>query len=277
MIRVDDEEEESSLQVITLVGDSILHNDRYVRGDGRSVTVQLWRKIQHRRLDWKVHLCARDGATIGHVLDVQRGTVPIETTVMIVSAGGNDGLRFLHDNLTRMFNPCSWPFLLMEFRHQFSEGYERMVRTLVEDSCERWNIVLCTIYAPRWSSWRIFNACACGALLWMNAIIRATAAKYHLGVIDVYEIFDSDADYANPIEPSVTGGDKLTQNILRAVQDVDEGIDGGALFSHTYVWKDTRPEETEVEVEDEALRLSQQFTGTPWDDALLNVQRFREM
>jgi hypothetical protein len=207
-----------------------------------------------------------------HVLDVQMETIPEDTTVLIVSAGGNDGLHFLHDNMYRFLNPCSWMFMLYEFYTQFTTGYENMVERLIEDSKGKGrHIVLCTIYSPHFS-WTIFNVGAQLALSFMNGCIKRTASKNKLKVIDVYNIFDRAEDYANPIEPGVCGGDKLTHNILRAVYDIKRG------FTHRveYAFKEYHPEETEEEVEDEALRMSQQFTYCPWDHGLRRGERFRE-
>jgi hypothetical protein len=45
------------------------------------------------------------------------------------------------------------------------------------------------------------------------------AAKRGLPVIDLATVFDKKEDYANPIEPSVLGADKLTANIIRVVTE----------------------------------------------------------
>jgi hypothetical protein len=213
-----------------------------------------------------------------HVLNVQMETIPEETTVLIVSAGGNDGLHFLHDNMNRFLNPCSWLFMLHEFYTQFTTGYEKMVETLVEDwgKGKGRKIVLCTIYSPQFT-WKIFNVGAQIALSFMNGCIKSTAAKYKLGVIDVYEIFDRAEDYANPIEPGVLGGDKLTHNILRAVEDISDELDGGEEYALHYKFKEYHPEETEEEIENEALRMSEQFTYCPWDHGLRRGERFRKL
>jgi hypothetical protein len=50
-------------------------------------------------------------------------------------------------------------------------------------------------------------------------VIIQTAIAYKLPIIDLRQIFTSTSDYANPIEPSAIGADKLSSYILEIVQN----------------------------------------------------------
>merc|ERR1711924_294521 len=55
----------------------------------------------------------------------------------------------------------------------------------------------------------------------MNGVIAQAARKHHLPLIDLAAVFDQAKDYANPIEPSVWGGDKISTNILLVLDTHD--------------------------------------------------------
>ena len=51
----------------------------------------------------------------------------------------------------------------------------------------------------------------------LNDIIFTTGATFDVDVLELRNIFTKPEDYANPIEPSHKGGEKLSQNILKWV------------------------------------------------------------
>ena len=53
-----------------------------------------------------------------------------------------------------------------------------------------------------------------------NDIVYKTGQKYNADVLELREIFISAEDYANPIEPSHIGGEKLAKSILEWVNHV---------------------------------------------------------
>jgi hypothetical protein len=59
------------------------------------------------------------------------------------------------------------------------------------------------------------------ALTALNDAITREAARRGLPLIDLRVIFDSPADYANPIEPSAKGGAKFAAAIAAVVQEHD--------------------------------------------------------
>jgi len=67
---------------------------------------------------------------------------------------------------------------------------------------------LCTIYEPRYPDPRVQRLAVTGLALFNDVITRAAFA-HGLPVLDLRLICDNDADFANPIEPSAQGGDKI--------------------------------------------------------------------
>jgi hypothetical protein len=60
-------------------------------------------------------------------------------------------------------------------------------------------------------------ALACVALVFFNDVILRSAYERGVGVIDLRVVCTEPSDYANPIEPSGTGGLKIARAILRDV------------------------------------------------------------
>lgn len=79
---------------------------------------------------------------------------------------------------------------------------------------------LCTIYdtPPSGPDHRIVKA----ALALFNDRISRAAFAHALPLIDLRLICGEDADYANPIEPSVQGGEKISRAIARLAAGSEE-------------------------------------------------------
>jgi len=56
------------------------------------------------------------------------------------------------------------------------------------------------------------------ALCIFNDVISRAAFSRGLPLIDLRLLLDEDADYANPIEPSARGGEKMARAIARLVE-----------------------------------------------------------
>ena len=61
------------------------------------------------------------------------------------------------------------------------------------------------------------------ALATFNDVITRAAFEAGLPLIDLRLVCDEDADYANPIEPSVAGGAKIAGAIVRLLSEHDFG------------------------------------------------------
>lgn len=68
------------------------------------------------------------------------------------------------------------------------------------------------------------------ALGLFNDVIVEEASLRLLPILDTRAIFTDSGDYANPIEPSVQGGQKLADEIAGLIDDWGSGINRGGLI-----------------------------------------------
>jgi hypothetical protein len=188
---------------VVLLGDSIFDNAAYVRG-GPDVVRQLRSKLP---TDWDATLLARDGAVTREVLGQLR-RLPGDATHLVVSAGGNDALGASFLLGRRVATIAEALSLLEEAQSGFAADYGDMAAAL---SAVGLPVAFCTIYdtPPSAPDQRIVRT----ALALFNDAITRAAFALNAGLIDLRLICDSDEDYANPIEPSEQGGDKIASAI----------------------------------------------------------------
>ena len=93
--------------------------------------------------------------------------------------------------------------------------FESSYRTTL-DSCLALGLplVVCTVYNGDFPDPRL-QECITVAL----AVFIRAAVERHLRVIDLRLVCSSPSDYANPIEPSSTGGAKIARAIARAIAE----------------------------------------------------------
>lgn len=188
---------------VVLLGDSIFDNSAYVRG-GPDVVRQLRLKLP---ADWDSTLIARDGAVTREV-PAQLQRLPADTTHVVVSAGGNDALGASHLLGQPVASVAEALSLLEVAQDRFARDYEAMADAV---AASRLPAAFCTVYdtPPSSPDQRIVRT----ALALFNDVISRAAFARGAALIDLRLICDSDEDYANPIEPSVQGGDKIASAI----------------------------------------------------------------
>lgn len=197
----------ASVPHVVLLGDSIFDNQRYTRGEPDVVA--------HLRAllpaPWRATLRAVDGATTG---DVQRqfSEIPTDGTHLVLSLGGNDAL--MNSDLLGMPVRSSAEALRLfgERLDRFEAAYRGAVESLTH---RRQVLTVCTIYNGALEAEQA--RLARPALMMFNDVIMRTALAYRAAVIELRSVCTDPADYANPIEPSGTGGRKIAQAIARAV------------------------------------------------------------
>jgi hypothetical protein len=104
---------------------------------------------------------------------------------------------------------------LSDIRDRFERGYRAML-----DGAQRRGLAtaICTIYEARFPD-PLQRRIAAAALMLINDCITREAFARDMALIDLRLICDSDEDFANPIEPSVRGGEKIAGAIARFVSD----------------------------------------------------------
>lgn len=192
---------------IVLLGDSIFDNQVYV-GDDPDVVSQI---REYLAPGDRATLCAVDGHQALDVRDQLDG-LPADATDLVLSVGGNDALA----NADLLALPvASTAEALRHFGrrlHTFETDYASAVDAVLARGL---HTVVCTIYYGRLAPPE--GPLARIALeLFNDVIIRAAMSRY-LEVIDLRTICSEDADYANPIEPSSVGGQKIACAIHEVV------------------------------------------------------------
>ena len=200
---------------IVLLGDSIFDNAAYVRPGEPDVVRQLRARLPAGA---EATLSAVDGATAADVRR-QLERLPADATHLIVSAGGNDALGNIGVLDEAADSIAVALTRLADIGDDFERAYRAIVRAVLD--CGR-PTALCTIYEPRYPDPRLQRLAVTGLVLFNDAITRAAFA-HGLPVLDLRLICDEDADFANPIEPSAQGGDKIAVAIARLVAEHDFG------------------------------------------------------
>ncbi len=193
---------------VILLGDSIFDNGAYV-GREPDVAAQLRGRLGSA---WKASLLAVDGHVSADVLR-QLERTPADATHLVVSAGGNDALRssFVLNEPARSVNDAVQR--LAAAQDQFRASYLRMADAV---AARRLPAALCTIYDANYPPPQ--GRLAAAALSLFNDVITRAAFARDLSLIDLRLICDEPADYANPIEPSARGGDKIAAAITSFVR-----------------------------------------------------------
>ena len=200
------------MQNIVLIGDSIIDNDVYVASGEKPVTEHLKDLLP----DWNIEKRALDGAVCSHVINSQFNDSVPNNALVVVSIGGNDALRYqslLMDSASMTFGEAMIRF--REIREEFRSEYERVLDLAVA-AAER--VLPFTIYNPRFNMDGLsddIQFSAEGALSAFNDVILSAGLLHKARVLDLRIICDSDSDFANAIEPSGAGGQKIAEAVAQ--------------------------------------------------------------
>ena len=201
---------------ITLLGDSIIDNKTYVQQQEYSVLEHLQNISKNEFLQ-----LAYDGDTTVNVLERQLQSQEVaKSSHLVLSIGGNDLLQnilFLHDGPIENINKA-----LSDVHKQILKPLEQRFETIVEKlSSHRANLLLCTVYEGDLGRTDEFRDVLDSSKIMVssfNDTVYKTASKYNADVLELRHIFASPEDYANPIEPSHVGGERLAQAIMDWIQ-----------------------------------------------------------
>jgi len=193
---------------LVLLGDSIFDNGAYT--DGQPAVIDHVR--EHLPAEWKATLAAIDGSTTEDIAAQITGR-PDDATHLALSVGGNDAVLRADVLDTPMNSSGQALHLLGQAAGAFEISYRQVI-----DACLATGLPLtvCTVY----------NGCfpdpgqqqrVTVALTVFNDVILRTAVQHKLTVIELRLVCMELGDYANPIEPSAQGGDKIAQVVVRSV------------------------------------------------------------
>ena len=195
---------------LVLLGDSIFDNAAYVPGR-QHVCAHLKSMLLE---GWKAALLAVDGSVTTDVHGQIPG-IPESATHLIVSAGGNDGLSRAEVLQRRVLSVGAAVEQLAAIRHEFQQNYRRMLAALLE--CHK-PLALCTVYDPNFPDPTMQRVTSTALMIYNDCILRE-AFTHGLPVLDLRLVCNETSDYANEIEPGVSGGRKIAAAIFRLVQE----------------------------------------------------------
>lgn len=208
---------------VVLLGDSIFDNQRYIPYDDPDVVHQLRAQLP---ADWRATLLAVDGAVTDSV-PRQLANLPEDATHLIVSVGGNDALGHLNVLDGAATSVAQALARLGAIQDQFEQTYRRMLGAVLARNLPT---AVCTIYNGSFSDPAYQRIATVGVAIWDDAILRI-AAERGLPVLELRLICSDPADYANPIEPSTTGGAKLATAMARLLATHDFTRDGARIYT----------------------------------------------
>ena len=197
---------------VVLLGDSIFDNARYTAG-GPAVIRQVCALVPS---GWRASLLAVDGSVAGHV-PAQTARLPRDATHLVLSAGGNDALAqaSIFDTSASSTAQALWRLA------DIADGFDRSYRAAVVACLRpRLPLAVCTIYNGCFPD-PSYQRLASGALTVFNDVILRTPIEHGLAVIDLRTICSKPDDYANPIEPSSIGGEKIARAIVSLVTGIN--------------------------------------------------------
>jgi hypothetical protein len=196
---------------LALLGDSTFDNKAYTQ-DSPSVTEHL---IQ---LGNTVTLCAKDGALISALLP-QSQTIPETATHLIISIGGNNGLSLSGILLKPIDTVEQGVILLHDALQTFEAEYSQAINELSQQFGSTKKIILCTLYNPCFEYYNVSpNQKAVNVGVTMIAdVIQKVAHRHGFPVIDFRRFMTTPECFANPIEPSGIGGEKIAKAIIEVI------------------------------------------------------------
>jgi lysophospholipase L1-like esterase len=206
---------DQSMNHVVLLGDSIFDNTAYVSGAPDVV-----RQVRQRLPDGSLAtLGAVDGATTEDVREQLRH-LPADATHLIVSAGGNDALGYI-DFLGAPARTTAEALLgLADIAAEFEGRYRDMLTGVLGYGLPT---AVCTIYNPLFPDPDLQKIAVTGLTVFNDCITRA-AFTHCLPLLDLRFVCTEEGDYADPIEPSARGGEKIAQAV---VEMLDHGFASG--------------------------------------------------
>jgi hypothetical protein len=194
---------------VVLLGDSVFDNAAYVAG-APDVVRQVRRRLP---LGMGATLAAVDGSKMGDVYQ-QLKRVPQDATHLVLSVGGNDALGH-SEYLDAPARSTAEALLgLADIGAGFERGY---LAILSEVLSRQIPTAICTVYYPRFPDATLQKLAVAGLTVFNDCIVRAAFA-HGLPLLDLRLICTEEGDYANPIEPSAQGGEKIARAIAEFVE-----------------------------------------------------------
>lgn len=198
---------------VVLAGDSIFDNRSYIAAAEPAVVEQVNALLPTGS---RASLLAVDGSVTSDVR-AQLLRLPQDASHIVVSVGGNDALGHM-DILTQRAQSVAEVYgRVATLAEQFERDYRRMLDAVLQ---HRRQTALCTVYFPSFPDSVLQRLAVAGLATFNDCILRA-AIGHGLPILDLRLICNQPSDYANPIEPSAAGGEKVARVICAVVASHD--------------------------------------------------------
>ena len=222
---------------VTVCGDSIFDNKSYLQPGEPDVTTQVNALLPE---GFKATRLAIDG-DVTQGISRQLQTLSNDATDLFISVGGNDALGGINVFTEPVANVGEALIYVNTMRNQFETRYKEMLQHALSQQLP---LTVCSIYYPRFHSQNLervfpdgngvngetFQQMAMPALANFNDAIFRQVFQLKVPLIDLRVLCDEDEDFANPIEPSAVGG----QKIARAIVDMLDSSEGSANKTTVY-------------------------------------------
>ncbi|HEX8551535.1 MAG TPA: SGNH/GDSL hydrolase family protein [Abditibacteriaceae bacterium] len=207
---------------LVLLGDSIFDNGVYVPGEP-DVIHQVRAKLPE---GWQASLRAVDGDRVGDIT-TQLTSLPSDATHIALSVGGNDAL----DQAGILQEPARSFAEVLERLAQVGDPFRNAYHAMLQQVLERGlPTMVCTIYEGNMPDPRQQRLVTTALKIFNDAILREAFAA-GVPVLDLRAVCSRPEDYANPIEPSFIGGNKIATGIARIITTHD--FSGGCRQIYT--------------------------------------------
>lgn len=207
---------------LVLLGDSVFDNAAYVRG-GPDVVRQARDRLGPN--GWQATLAAVDGAVTEGVRR-QIARIPADATHLVVSAGGNDALGSVDVLYRGAHTVGAGLAMLGDVVAPFEARYRTMLDEVLALGLPT---AVCTVYNPVFPDPEERRYAALGLAVFNDAILRV-ALQAGVPVLELRSICSEDEDFANPIEPSSRGGEKMVSAIATMLAEHDFTRGRTAIF-----------------------------------------------
>lgn len=194
---------------LTLLGDSTIDNASYIADGAPDVAAQIAAALPGVTVVSR----AVDGATAE---DIRPKDIPKGSAVFL-SVGGNNALG----QVGQLADPKQMTFAaaltnLGRIVRDFQDHYRRLLSQI-----DTPHLLVATIYNPNFEGDEaMLQAPAEAALMAYNDVIQSAAAERGADCLDLRRLFSSPEAYANPIEPSVLGGEKIAAAVADWLETV---------------------------------------------------------
>jgi len=206
---------------VVLLGDSIFDNRAYTSGEP-DVVSHLNRLLPAR---WKASLLAVDGSVTADLV-AQLSRLPADASHLVIAVGGNDALRNMDALRLRVASTAEALAIFGDRASRFERTYRGAIDAVLAVGRE---VTVCTIYNGNLDEAEAPLA-RVGLMIFNDAILRV-AFERQLSVIDLRLVCTESEDYANPIEPSGRGGEKIAAAILRSLAITSDGASHSRVYT----------------------------------------------